>query len=305
MGLFDRNHYDRDFGMRADASGQNRGWTDRAGESLRRGWNRVENGARDTFDRGGYDRTYRSQGGMGTGWGASQNASWSGDSYRAGGMGYDNTYRAGGFGGGASYGNHGEGLGDRMRHGWHRLTEGARDAFDRNDQHDLGYRGSPNGGINGGLSRDNLNRGGWGGGLDRSNASFSGYDRDFGNHGTGFGAMDRGYDRDLGGRGNWMDRDRGGYDRGFKSREQTDAGDPFGDRTSHTPIRMMRGGFRGGNMGGGMSGGSMGIDYDRPYKQGIGDEPYYEAGDFNRGGMSGGAAGYDRGWRNNRGESWF
>ena len=38
---------------------------------------------------------------------------------------------------------------------------------------------------------------------------------------------------------------RGAYDRGYKSRSQTDYGDPFGDRTRSTPFRVTRGEFQG------------------------------------------------------------
>jgi hypothetical protein len=42
-----------------------------------------------------------------------------------------------------------------------------------------------------------------------------------------------------------------GYDRGYKSRYQTDHGDPFGDRQQQTPMRVIRGEAR---------------DYDRGYR---------------------------------------
>ena len=339
MGLFDRNNYDRGYGARDNMGGN------RSGGGMRGMWNRAENTARDAFDAGGYDREYgASRGG----------SSWAGDSYggssirggsfdrddayRAGGGAYnqggsynryDSTYRQGGsFGGGYGASGHtGEGLGDRMRQGWHRLAEGARDALDRNDndRHDYGYRGSPNANVNGGLSRDNLSRGEQGYGATGYGRTGGGYDGDFGNRSwsgaRGGMTGGAGYNRDLNDR-DWMDRDRGGdrgYGAGYKSREQTDNGDPFGDRTAHTPIRMVRGGFRGGSMGAGnmgsgnMGAGSMGSGYDRQYKEGLGDEPYYNAQDFGRGGMGaggmqgGGMSGYDRNFRNNRSDrnDWF
>jgi hypothetical protein len=44
------------------------------------------------------------------------------------------------------------------------------------------------------------------------------------------------YDRGYQSRGYGSD-----YDRGYKSRWQTDHGDPYGDRTSNTPMRVIRG----------------------------------------------------------------
>ena len=88
-----------------------------------------------------------------------------------------------------------------------------------------------------------------------SPATLRGYRDDEGHYGlthapgmmggnAGMGGMNRyGSDYDRG----RMEGDRGGmdYDRGYKTRQQTDAGDPFGDRQAHTPIRMTGGG-RGG-----------------------------------------------------------
>lgn len=158
------------------------------------------------------------------------------------------------------------------------------------------------------------------------------YDRDYGYRGTGRGARD--YDRDLGGRfhrpfgasrGGWTgyDRDLGyrgthrgydqpywgydtwRYDAEYKSREQTDFGDPFGDRQQRTPIRVVdedrdRGWFGGGR------------DYDREFarrygrdyyaRNPMGYDPYETRGsDLGRlGGRGGrgyrGRVDYDRGW---------
>jgi hypothetical protein len=58
--------------------------------------------------------------------------------------------------------------------------------------------------------------------------------------GAGWGPYDGEYGYGFG--------DVAGYDRAFryKSRWQTDYGDPFGDRVSRTPMRMIRGDFRRG-----------------------------------------------------------
>jgi hypothetical protein len=86
------------------------------------------------------------------------------------------------------------------------------------------------------------NRGGWG--------------EDYGNRGYyGGGFSDRGggdYGYRTGGYGFDRTPNRAGwgstYDRDYKSRWQTDYGDPFGDRASGTPIRVMRGEFENENV---------------------------------------------------------
>lgn len=256
--------------------------------------------------------------------------------------------------GGAGYHGSDRDLGDRMRQGWDRMKNTARDAMDRDDDGGYGYRGGAYGSNEGGRGRERT-------------FGASGYDRDLGSAGYGYGAgggnwqregLNRlegdnrdTFDRDSGwysGRGAGMgmgggsawnyDRDfergggnmgassdmGGGYDRNYKGRWQTDNGDPFGDRSSQTPIRMMRGGFQGGGEGRGamgngydrdfgrgygagsgmgydrdmMRGGSM--DNDRSYMNGLGYDPY--EGDLNRGRGGGWGMqqnrnrGYDRGW---------
>lgn len=83
------------------------------------------------------------------------------------------------------------------------------------------------------------------------------------------GIFGRDYERDYGYRRRFRGGDRYGagswrygedygygaaseYDRDFshKSRWQTDYGDPFGDRISHTPMRMIRGDFHHPRYGG-------------------------------------------------------
>ncbi|HEU0052360.1 MAG TPA: hypothetical protein VFQ39_04250, partial [Longimicrobium sp.] len=141
---------------------------------------------------------------------------------------------------------------------------------------DLGYRGTEPGWSTAfNYDRDYNYGRPWRGG---------GYDRDFGARRgmMGGGRMD--YDRDMG-----VDRDRGDW----RSRSQTDAGDPFGDRQRHTPFRMLRGGFDRwetdrGDWGRGDRLNRLGrearyddVDY-RGWNQGIGDDPIYNASDFRR-----------------------
>lgn len=271
--------------------------------------------------------------------------------------------------GGMGYQGSERGVGDRMRQGWNRAKESARDAMDRDDDRGgYGYRGGAWGGEShwgrdntpgrSGYDRDlgstGYNNAGYGygaGGGNRQRESLNRlegnnrdlYDRDsdwYSGRGMGMG-MAGGvggnswtYDRDFD-RGNTFgassDMDRG-YDRDHKGRWQTDNGDPFGDRASGTPIRVMRGGFRNDEDRGGMMGGNSydrgygagsnmnydrdmrdrggmmgrgGVDDDRTYMHGLGYDPY-EGGDMNRGrsggtwGMQGqqnrNRGGYDRGW---------
>ncbi|HEX6070731.1 MAG TPA: hypothetical protein VFZ18_12935 [Longimicrobiaceae bacterium] len=142
------------------------------------------------------------------------------------------------------------------------------------------------------------------------------YDRDLGRN------WHRGYDRGYRNEAGWGGFDRGGmrgegrYDRGFKSRWQTDYGDPFGDRAARTPMRMIRGEFR-GHEDRGFGWGS----YDRDYSSSpMGYDPYFDPsrrmstpGQWNR--YDRGYRGRERGWgmgmrnRSERGErydeGWF
>lgn len=110
---------------------------------------------------------------------------------------------------------------------------------------DYGYRSGRWGGYdrgymgNGGYSGSNGYRAGWNGG-ER-------YDRGY----LGYGA--------------------GGYDANYKSQWETDYGDPFGDRSSGTPIRAIRGPYHA---------------YDRNYN------PGYDRGYMNRGGWGAERQGY-------------
>jgi hypothetical protein len=116
-----------------------------------------------------------------------------------------------------------ERTGEAVRRGWNDLTDRDYDrAYRGRGGYDAGY-GMTGGGMNPGA-------GGWS----------RGYGADYGRgmHGSDFGSEGRwgrgvGYDPGF-------PRDRGGYDRHeYKSRHQTDAGDPYGDRQSRTPIRMV------------------------------------------------------------------
>lgn len=86
----------------------------------------------------------------------------------------------------------------------------------------------------------------------------------YGGAGYGYGTP---YARDYGAT-RWGAGER--YDRGYKSRAETDYGDPFGDRASHTPMRM--------------------VDEDRARRWGAYDRDYGSRG-------WGASARYDRGFR--------
>ena len=185
MALFDRTNRDREGrwgGSPEYGGGQGRGF--------RGMWNRVENGLRDAFDRGGYDHDYGARG------------------------------------------------------HWQGRGTGSYDRPDYRHQADLGYHG--------------VEPGGWSTGRNRGayDVHYHSGDREGRAWGAGY---DRDYDVRRGmspGRGG-MDQDRhlaGGMREG-RDRLETDTGDPFGDRQSRTPFRVMRGrdireglGDRGGRM---------------------------------------------------------
>ena len=160
--------------------------------------------------------------------------------------------------------------------------------FGRDYDRDYGYRGGNRYG-GGGYDRGLRGRAqyAWNETKDETSEMFGrDYDRNYRGSGTrgGYGTSDR--DRSYG---------RGGYDRGYKSRAETDYGDPFGDRQNRTPIRMVnedrdRGGYDRGYRARGY--GATG--YDRDY----GTNPMgYDPSGNTRGGY--GNAGYDRGFRRN------
>lgn len=201
---------------------------------------------------------------------------------------------------GRDYGG-GRGLGDRMRGAWnrfeHRLGAGHGRGYDREtmqggrggyDAGDFAYRGTEPGWSTA------RNRGAHDPQWDWRAAGGSRYDQDMGprsaRYGGDYGARG-GYDRDL----------RGRYDgdvRGGRDRMRTDAGDPFGDRQSRTPFRVMRGGFdreatdRGGwHPGPRQSHLGHPDRYDVQYRGwngGVGDEPGYRGEDFRNRGRGGG-----------------
>ncbi|HSU16011.1 hypothetical protein [Longimicrobium sp.] len=205
---------------------------------------------------------------------------------------------------GREHGN-GRGLGDRMRGAWQRFESRMGGGM-----HGRGYdRGMMQGG--------GWNHGGEGRGYDASDFAYRGLDgawstaRNRGAHDAQWDWRAAGgarYDQDIARHGGY-DRgfraqpgmQRGGYDRdvhGGRDRMRTDAGDPFGDRQSRTPFRVMRGGFEAGQTDrGGWHDGhqasqpNRGDPYgvrDRGWNRGIGDEPTYRPEDF-------------RGWDHGRG----
>jgi hypothetical protein len=111
-----------------------------------------------------------------------------------------------------------------------------------------------------------------------------GYDHDHHPSAGGYRGRIGGYRGAVGGfRGADWGR---GYDQGYRSRAQTDAGDPFGDRQSRTPIRVIRGdpprGYDGGVW-------NPGLGYDHNFRH-----RYREYG-YDRAYRGGRARGYDSG----------
>jgi len=226
---------------------------------------------------------------------------------------------------GRDYHGGGRSLGDRMRGAWNRFEQrlgGGQGGYDR------GMRFSAGHGEHGGYDRG-MHGGGWGTrGYDQgyTPASFAyrgldggwstarnrgahdvqwdwraaggnRYDQDLGPRGgmTGRGGYGRDYGGGMTGRGGYGHDygARGGYDRDLgagRDRMHTDAGDPFGDRQSRTPFRLMRGGFdtgrtdRGGWYRGNqldqMGGGDPNDVDARGWNHGIGDDPVYRPEDF-------------------------
>lgn len=130
---------------------------------------------------------------------------------------------------------------------WKSMKRNTREFFGMDDRYDRDLGRSYDRGYN-----TTYNRSPMAGGYDRGYSSTPGYGTDY----AGRGATG-GYDRPYRG------YDTARYGRDYKSREQTDAGDPFGDRQSGTPMRVMdeprdRGGWFGGGRG-----------YDRDYDRGF------------------------------------
>lgn len=215
----------------------------------------------------------------------------------------------------------GRSLGDRMRGAWNRFEQHVGGAMHHGYDRDLNRGPAYGAGGRGGEGRGGYDRGynpssfayrgldgAWSTARNRGAhdtqwdwraAGGNRYDQDLGPR-RGMQGQERGgrhdYDRGfLGGhRHEGYDRDwsaRGGYDRGFgRDRMRTDAGDPFGDRGSRTPFRVIRGGFdteetdRGGWYQGNQLNQLGGGDPDsvdaRGWNHGIGDDPVYRPEDF-------------------------
>lgn len=244
---------DREGGLHGRNSWSDGAWTADAGERADREWNMGNRGRmdydRDMNDASPFQAGWRA-GGMHGGMQNNNNNNPSGGmGMNRGGMDRDREWNLGGglgewghtgnLAGGAnrydrgySAGGNRGGFMDRAQNAVRRGWENVEDRFDRddNDRH-LG-----GGAMRGGSS--------WAGGYDREFRGEGPYGpaQSGGMMGGNAGMNRYGSDYRAGG----MDMDRGGrgYDRGYKTREQTDSGDPFGDRANHTPIRMT-----GGNMG--------------------------------------------------------
>ncbi|HEX6913026.1 MAG TPA: hypothetical protein VF142_21635 [Longimicrobium sp.] len=239
---------DREGGLHQRNSWSDGAWTADAGERADREWN-LGNRGRHDYDRDDttpFQAGWRAggmSGGMGMGRGMEGDRGWNrgGGGWghtgsMSGGMDrYDRGYTAGG-------GVHrGGGFLDRAQNAVRRGWDNLEDRFDRDDDRGDMHLGSRS--MRGGTS--------WAGRYDRDwhqPSDVRGYRDEHGHYGlthTGgmmgggagmAGGMNRyasDYDRGLG-----VNRGGMGYDRGYKGREQTDAGDPFGDRHSHTPIRV-------------------------------------------------------------------
>jgi hypothetical protein len=198
---------------------------------------------------------------------------------------------------GASRTGYDRDMGDRAEGTWESMKRGTREFFGMDNRYDRSYGNDR--GMNSTYNRSTYgatgygNRGGGmsGGGMssnDRNfgNTGYGGGNAGFGGSNTGYGRSNVGYGTDYSGRGAtggydqpYWGYDTWRYDDNYKSREQTDVGDPFGDRQSGTPIRVMdeprdrdRGWF----------GGS---DYDRNFRYDRGMRGY--GGDYNNTGYGG------------------
>jgi hypothetical protein len=236
---------------------------------------------------------------------------------------YDRNYGyrgTGRTGYGADYGARGydRDMGDRAEGTWESMKRGTREFFGMDNRYDRGYGAGYDRDMNTTYNRGTMGAGGYG---NRNRGGFGatgGYSQTGGYGGDYAGRDSRGgYDRPYRGHDTWR------YDDNYKSREQTDAGDPFGDRQSGTPIRVMdeprdRGGWFGG------SNYDRDMDYDRNFRgndrnfnnanRGYGGNDYYGANpmgydpyDNRGGGNQRMGRPNDAGFRNNRGydRDWF
>lgn len=285
---------DREGGLHQRNSWSDGAWTADAAERADREWTVQNRGRNNDYDRdmspfqAGWRAGGMHGGGMSGGMGMNRGMSgggmsggmndrgWNlgtgdrewGHTGNLGGGNPDHGWSAGGMGGGYDRGStsRGGGFMDRAQNAIRRGWDNLEDRFDRDDRNDMHMGGSS---MRGGTS--------WAGRYDRDwhqASDVRGYRDEDGHYGTTHtggmmggagmsGGMNRyGSDYDRGG----MGLNRGGmdYDRGFKGRNPTDAGDPFGDRQSHTPIRVTGNPMNGGGMN---SRGSVGR-YDNGYDRG-------------------------------------
>jgi hypothetical protein len=229
---------------------------------------------------------------------------------------YDRNYGyrgTGRTGYGADYGTRGydRDLGDRAEGTWESMKRGTREFFGMDNRYDRGYGYDRD--MNTTYNRGTMGAGGYGSTGGYGNQNRGGFERTgystTGGQGGDYNARNArgGYDQPYWGHDTWR------YDENYKSREQTDAGDPFGDRQSGTPIRVMdeprdRGGWFGG------SNYDRDTRYDRNFRgnrTGYGND--YSANPMgydpydNRGGNQRLNRGYNAGFRSNRGydRDWF
>jgi hypothetical protein len=225
--------------------GEGRGRYDRDVRPAQAGWRAGGMSGGMGMNRGGMDRDRGwNLGGGDREWGHNWGSGNLGGGYGAGGM--DRDLDRGGM-------NRGGGFLDRaqnaVRRGWDRVEE----RFDRDD--DGMHMGG--GSMRGGTS--------WAGNYDRDygargDTGVRGYRDDEGHYGVSPAPenMNRGYGAGTpGGMSRYgADYDRGGMtdrdldsDRAYRSRQQIDNGDPYGDRQSRTPIRVVEGNRGGMNRG--------------------------------------------------------
>jgi hypothetical protein len=210
MALFDRN--DRSYGYRGGEMNRGRGFVDRAGESVRRGWDRVEN----AFEgRGDYGRDFQGRGGMDAG---------SDSRGMNRGMGNPGREREGLWANSWSDGAWTADAADRTDRDW-QLGRGGG-VYDRDIRPaEAGWRAGGMHGQGGMTSRDMMDRDR--GMMDRDRGwNLGGGDRDWGhnwgsgNLGGGYSGMDRDHDRGMN-RGGFMDRAQNAVRRGWDRVEET------------------------------------------------------------------------------------
>jgi len=212
---------DREGGLHQRNSWSDGAWTADAAERSDREWN-VPNRGYDR-DLSPFQAGWRAGGMHGGGMARGGPIPGDRDFGRGWGVGADRYDRGYSAGGGPGFIDRAQGA---VRRGWERME----DAFDRDDRDEMHVGG---GSMRGGTS--------WAGRYDRdwhAPSDLRGYRDEHGHYGvTRMGEGMSGVNRYRGDFG----RGEVDYDRGFRSRERTDAGDPYGDRQSRTPIRVTRG----------------------------------------------------------------